>query len=156
MTLSGTARTLLRAAAVVLFVAAPAEAQTVDLSVSPAGFTFASSDPDTTPLVAAPTVFVTYRVRGNGGGNWRLTVLANGDLIAGGATIDISNVTWVATPAPPFQNGTMSKTVEQTVASGSGNESPAKTGSVVFRLVNSWLYSVGLYTQSIVFTLSAP
>jgi hypothetical protein len=136
--------------------AVPAGAQTVDLSISPASFTFPSADPDTTPLVDAPTVFVSYRVRANGNRPWRLTVLASGDLIAGPSTIDISNVTWVATPAPPFQAGTASKTVEQTIAAGTGNVNPARTGSLVFRLVNSWNYSVGLYTQTFVFTLSAP
>jgi hypothetical protein len=139
-----------------LCTAAEARAQTVDLSISPASVMFPSADPDTTPLVSAPTVFVSYRVRGNGNRPWRLTVLANGDLIAGAATIDITNVSWVATPAPPFQGGTASKTVEQTVAAGTGNVNPARTGSIVFRLVNAWNYSVGLYTQTFVFTLSAP
>ena len=97
-----------------------------------------------------------YRVQQNAGQSWRLTVLASGDLIAAPASIDISNVSWTATPAPPFQAGTLSKTVEQTVASGSGNVNPQQTGTLVFRLVNSWNYSVGIYSQSIVFTLSAP
>ena len=76
--------------------------------------------------------------------------------LAGAARIDISNVTWVATPAPPFQNGTLSKTVAQRVASGTGNVNPARTGSVTFKLANSWTYSTGNYTQTVLFTLSAP
>lgn len=139
-----------------LVAAGPATAQRVDLSLQPASITFSSADPDTTPTVTAQPVVVTYRVRSNAGQTWRLTVLAGGDLIAGPVSIDISNVSWTAAPTPPFQAGTLSKTVEQTVASGFGNVNPTQTGTVVLRLVNSWTYSVGVYTQSIVFTLSAP
>ena len=135
--------------------AVPAHAQRLDLSVTPGVISFPSSDPDTTPLVIAAPVQVSYRVRQNNG-PWTLTVLAGGDLISGSATVDISNVTWVATPAPPFQNGTLSKTVAQTLASGNGNVNPTGTGSVTFRVVNSWTYTAGTYTQTVTFTLSAP
>ena len=83
-------------------------------------------------------------------------MLANGDLISGTQTVDITNVTWAATPAPPFQNGTLSKTVAQRIAAGTGNLNPTKDGSVTFRLANSWNYAAGMYTQTIVFTLSTP
>ena len=127
----------------------------LDLSISPASITFASADPDVSPTVAAAPVVVTVRVRQNGG-PWTLTVLAGGDLIAGPATVDITNVSWTATPAPPYQNGTLSRTVAQRLASGTGNVNPAANGSVTFRLANSWMYSAGTYTQTLVFTLSAP
>jgi hypothetical protein len=127
----------------------------LDLTISPAAITFASSDPDTVPQVAAAPVTVSLRVRQNDG-SWQLTVLADGDLISGANTVDITNVTWTATPAPPFQNGTLSKTVAQRVASGNGNVNPATNGSVVFRLANSWNYATGTYSQTLVFTLSAP
>ena len=107
------------------------------------------------PVVAAAPVIVTVRVRQNSG-PWTLTVLAGGDLIAGSATVDITNVSWTATPAPPFQNGTLSKTVAQTLAAGTGNVNPAENGSVTFRSANSWNYSAGNYTQTLVFTLSSP
>jgi hypothetical protein len=106
--------------------------------------------------VSAPPMQLTYRVRGNGNAPWALTVLAAGDLLSGPSAVDISNVTWVATPAPPFQNGTLSKTVAQRVASGTGNINPDSIGSITFRLANSWTYSTGTYTQTILFTLSAP
>ncbi len=134
----------------------PAAAQRVDLRIQPNSITFASADPDTTPVIDAQPLVVRYRIRNNAGQPWRLTVLAAGDLIAGPASIDISNVTWTATPTPPFQAGTLSKTVEQTVATGFGNVNPQRTGTVLFRLVNSWTYSVGVYSQTLVFTLSAP
>jgi len=127
----------------------------LDLSITPASITFASADPDVSPTVAAAPVVVSVRVRQNGG-NWTLTVLAGGDLIAGPSTVDITNVSWTATPAPPYQNGTLSKTVAQRLASGTGDVNPAANGSVTFRLANSWLYSAGSYTQILVFTLSAP
>ena len=143
---------------VFLFVPASAMAQKLELSIalSPAVIAFPSSDPDSIPLVSAPPVQLTYRVRGNGASPWSLTVLAAGDLLSGPSQIDISNVTWVATPAPPFQNGTLSKTVAQRVASGTGNVNPDSIGSITFRLANSWTYSTGTYTQTILFTLSAP
>ena len=137
---------------------APAAAQPglrLDISITPATITFPLSDPDTVPILSATPIQVTYRVRQNNG-PWTLTVLASGDLIAGASTVDISNVTWVATPAPPFQNGVLSKTVAQRLASGTDNINPARQGQVTFRLANSWTYTAGLYTQTIVFTLTAP
>jgi hypothetical protein len=132
-------------------------AQTLDLALSPRVITFPSSDPDALPSVDAAPVTVTYRVRQNSTGPWSLTVLAGGDLLSGPSRVDISNVTWVATPAPPFQNGTLSKTVAQRIASGTGNvPSPNTTGLITFRLANSWTYSTGTYTQTVLFTLSAP
>jgi hypothetical protein len=133
-----------------------AHAQTLDLTLSTPSVTFASADPDTTPSIAAAAVTVTYRVRNNAGGGWRVTVLAGGDLTAGAATIPINLVTWTATPAPPFQDGTMSQTVAQTLASGSGNVQAFRNGTVVFRLENRWTHNTGIYTTSIAFTLVAP
>ena len=148
--------------ALVLTMAAPAAAQgrgggspQLDLSISPLSVSFASADPDTSPFVTAAPVVITVRVRQNSG-PWTLTVLAGGDLIAGSAAVDITNVSWTATPAPPYQNGTLSKTVAQRLATGTGTVNPAQNGSVTFRLVNSWTYSAGIYTQTVVFTLSAP
>jgi hypothetical protein len=82
--------------------------------------------------------------------------LASGNLISASSTVDITNVTWVATPAPPFRTGTLNRTVAQVMASGIGNVNPTATGSVTFRLNNSWTYDSGTYTQTIVFTLSLP
>jgi hypothetical protein len=134
----------------------PAFAQTLNLSLSPSSITFASADPDTTPSITAPGVTVTYRVRNNASGNWQITLLAGGDLTTGSATIPISLVTWTATPVPPFRSGTLSRTVAQSLASGSGNVDPAKTGTVAFSLENRWTYNTGTYTASVQFTLVAP
>ena len=151
-------------AAVVLAVAcvlgsSPAAAQSprLELSVSPQVISFSLGDPDVMPLVSSSPITVSYRLRGlQGQTTWQLTVLASGDLVSGLSTVDISNVTWVAAPAPPFQNGTLNRTVAQVVASGSGNENPAQVGSFTFLMNNSWTYDSGIYTQTIVFTLSTP
>ena len=135
---------------------APVTAQQLDLSISPSVISIPSADPDVVPVVTSAPVSVNYRVRQNSQGSWQLTVVANGDLESGAATIDISAVSWSATPAPPFQNGMLSKSVAQIVASGSGNQASPATGSLTFSLANSWTYDVGIYTQTLVFTLSTP
>ena len=147
----------LAACALGLVFAPEAAAQpTLRLTITPATITFAAADPDTTPSIAAPSVTVSYRVRSNATGSWRISLLASGDLTAGTATIPITNVTWTASPTPPFQAGTLSGTLAQTLASGSGNVQDTTTGTVVFRLANSWTYNVGTYSTSVVFTLTAP
>jgi hypothetical protein len=50
----------------------------------------------------------------------------------------------------------LSRTVAQSLASGSGNVDPAKTGTVAFSLENRWTYNTGTYTASVQFTLVAP
>jgi len=132
-----------------------ADAQTLLFSVTQASIAFADADPDTTPSLTSANVTVNYRVQQNGGGNWRITIISGTDLTSGGASIPISNVTWTATPAPPFQPGTMSTTVERTMASGAGNAF-LQTGTVVFQLANSWTYNVGVYSATFTFTMSAP
>ena len=137
-------------------VPASAAAQRLSLTLSPRIVSFPSSDPDLVPIVIAAPIQVTYRVLQNNNAPWSLTLLAGGDLLSGPSTVDITNVSWVATPAPPFQGGTLSKTIAQRVASGTGNVNPTSIGSVTFRLANSWTYSAGTYTQTVIFTLSAP
>ena len=132
-----------------------AAAQRLDLSLTPLTITFPSSDPDVVPIIDSGPVTVTYRIR-QYDGPWTITVLAAGDLISGLSAVDISNVTWIGTPAPPFRNGTLSKTVAQPLATGVGATNPARTGQVIFRLANSWSYAAGVYAQTVTFTLSAP
>ena len=133
-----------------------AAAQQLDLSISPAVITVPSADPDTMPVLTSSPVQVNYRVRQNNRQTWLLTVVANGDLVSGPSTIDISAVSWIASPSPPFQNGTLSKTTAQTVAAGPGNVANPSTGTLTFRLTNSWTYDAAIYTQTLVFTLSTP
>lgn len=137
-------------------VAVPAMAQRLELSIAPSVISIPSADPDAAPVVSSAPVALNYRVRQNSSGTWLLTVQANGDLESGASTIDIAAVSWMATPAPPFRNGTLSKYVAQAVADGTANQASPATGSLTFRLTNSWTYDVGTYTQTLVFTLSTP
>ena len=139
-----------------VLMAPAAAAQDLTLTISPSTITFAAADPDTTPSIAAPAITVRYRVRNNEDGSWRISLQASGDLTDGSATIPITNVTWTASPTPPFQAGTLSQTLAQTLASGSGDVQAPRTGTTVFRLANSWTYNVGNYSTSVVFTLTAP
>jgi hypothetical protein len=142
-------------AAAVLLQPAWVWAQRLTLTVSQPTVAFVAGDPDTAPTIAAAPIVVTVRVQQNSG-PWTLSVQADGDLLSGASSIPATQITWTASPAPPFQNGTLNKVVGQTMASGTGNLNPAIGGSVVFRLANSWTYSAGFYSQTVVFTLSAP
>ena len=131
----------------------PVFAQTVTLTLRDTTVSFADANPDTTPsIVGNPDpVRVVVNVTGNGGNNWRLTVLAAGDL---SPSIPISNVTWTVT-GTGFVAGTMSRLVAQTAAQGVGNVNN-RTGRFTFRLVNLWTYNTGNFSQTATFTLTAP
>jgi hypothetical protein len=138
---------------IILALGSEAGAQTLTLTLSRNNFTYPSGDPDTTPTVSSPVITVTYRVQYNWGHNWHLAVRANGDLAnqLGGASIPTTNTTWTGT----FGTGTLTNS-NQTLASGTNNVNPARTGNITFLLQNLWTYSAGTYTQTIVFTLSVP
>jgi hypothetical protein len=144
-------------AALFPLLASEAAAQRATVTLSPKVVLFPSSDPDSVPVIVAAPIQLTYRIQGGGKTyDWRLTVLAEGDLLDGSASVDITNVTWIANPSPPLQSGTLSQSVAQVVASGTGPVNPEQIASITFRLANSWLYSAGNYTQTVVFTLSVP
>jgi hypothetical protein len=153
---SSSANVIIALAAAASLWPARAHAQQLNLTVTPLVVTFPTTDPDTAPVLNAPPVTVEYRVRGNGNRPWLLTVQASGNLISGLSQIPASAVTWTATPAPPFQAGTMSTTLAQPVAAGNGNVNPARIGTITFRLANSWNYDAGTYIQILTFTLSTP
>jgi len=92
-----------------------AYAQRFDLSLSPTVVSFPPSDPDAFPVVTSAPVTISYRVRQHNA-PWQITVLASGDLNAGGATVDISNVSWVAPPAPPPPQKTVAPTAAAATA----------------------------------------
>jgi hypothetical protein len=141
---------LLLAAAVSL------QAQTLRLTVTPTAISFAAADPDTSPKINAnQTVNVAIRNSQMGNRTWRLTLTANGNLInlSASATIDISNISWTATPTPPFQGGTLAASVAKTAAQATGNYN--SSGIFTFVFANSWTYWAGSYTQTVTFTLSA-
>jgi len=133
----------------------PAVAQNVTLTLVDTTLSFADADPDLQPSIVGTRdpIRIRVRVRLNGGNNWRLTVLAAGDL---SPSIPISNVSWTVSPQPPFINGTMSRLVPQTAAQGVGNVNPAIRGDFSFRLSNLWSYNTGSFSQTATFTLTAP
>ena len=143
-------------AGVALLVVPAAHAQTITFTVTQASISFADADPDTTPSITASNVTVNYKVTGTGGAAWRITIISGNNLTSGSASIPISNVTWTATPVPPFQAGTMSTTAQQTMASGTGDVGTSRIGTVVFKLANSWSYNVGTYSATFTFTMSCP
>jgi hypothetical protein len=128
-------------------------ASLVRLSVSSSSLTFPDSDPDTIPLVpASPAVIsITAKSRTPPGGEVTLTVEATDDLRSGVTTIPASSITWTAT-GPGFVSGTLGRT-PQTVASWTG--SGVRTGTQTFLFQNLWTYSIGTYTVTMIFTLSA-
>lgn len=124
------------------------------LTLGVAAINFADADPDTVPSVAASEnpVSVTVKAHTGGASNVTLTAQANGDLDSGADTIPITNVTWTATGAG-FVPGTMNTTPQSAGSwTGSGNRS----GTFSYFLANSWSYAVGNYTQTVVYTLTAP
>lgn len=140
-----------------LCVAVPVSAQSVTLRLSTSLISFSAGDPDSIPVVTAPVVTVTYRVRNNYSyWNWQITVQAAGDLSSGSVTIPASAITWTATPSPPFRSGTLSRASAQLMANGSGNIDPSRTAQVTFALANSWAYNVGTYSTSLNFTITCP
>ncbi len=148
-------------------VAAPGDQVTVDVGVLIASgatltlgsntISFPNADPDATPAIPATqnSVSVRCRITGATGSNVTLTLQANGNLISGGNSIPISNVTWTATGSG-YSSGTMN-TTPVTVGSWP-NTSGSKTynGTFSFFLKNSWEYATGNYTASVVYTLTAP
>lgn len=133
---------------------APPHAEAQLLQVQPSTISFPSNDPDAVPVITASPVRVSYIAQGSRQNPWTITIRANGDLISGASTIPIANISWQATPSPPFRNGTLS-TVAQTLATGAGLIN-VERGDVIFRFTNSWNHPVGNYTQTITFTLSSP
>ncbi|MDD8039718.1 MAG: hypothetical protein PHH18_10745 [Acidobacteriota bacterium] len=146
-------------AAMFLFLAgaaAPLFGQNIELSLSRSTLSFPAADPDATPLVPAnDTLTVRLKLTGGGRpGRWQLTLRADGNLIniLSLTSIDISNITWTASPAPPFRNGRLAANVDQLAAEGDGNVNITAVMNFVFQ--NSWSYWAGSYRQSVTFTLS--
>ena len=124
------------------------------LTLGVAAINFADADPDSVPSIAATEnpVSVTVKAQTGGGSSITLTVQANGDLDSGTDTIDISNVTWTATGAG-FVAGTMDTTAQ---AAGSWTGPGRYDGTFSYQLANSWDYAAGSYSQTVVYTLTAP
>ena len=129
---------------------------TAKLAFDQTTISFPNKDPDTdTSIPSSPaSVIITAKAKTGKTSTADLTCLATGDLTATGDNIAISNVTWTGSGTGFNATGTMNKTTAQPVAhwTGSGNRS----GTNSYSLANSWDYSTGDYTQSVVYTLVAP
>jgi len=116
---------------------------------------FPDANPDSVPSNPANVnpLSVTSSARTGSSQTATLTCLASGDHIAGTNTIVISNMTWTATGAG-YLPGTMNRTTAQTAGSWTG--SGQRAGTFSYFLANSWSYTVGNYSTSINYTLTAP
>ncbi len=137
--------------------ASDADAQLHLVSVAPASFSFPAADPDVSPIVAGPQLTITYKVAGNPNNGWSMTIQATDLTSAAGDVIPASNVTWVASPAPPFiASGTLSTTAQRLAGDPNAHAAGSQTGFITFSLRNLWTYKAGNYTQTITFTVSSP
>ena len=144
---------------------ATAQTQTVTLSTNIAAraklqfgllaMSFPDANPDSTPSIPANVnpLSVTSSARTGSSSTPTLTCLASGNLVWGTSIIAISNMTWTAT-GTGYVAGTMSGATEQTAGSWTG--SGQRTGTFSYFLANSWSYTVGNYSTSINYTLTAP
>jgi len=127
--------------------------QELTLWISPLSIYFPPADPDTDPVIFSDSP-VLLEITAPVNTNWRLTIGANGDLRAGqGGRIPIENISWTASPSPPFLNGVLSSHTPFQIAEGQGPTS--LTGEMNFQFQNNWDYLTGLYTQTITITLSS-
>ncbi len=129
--------------------------QQVKLTVSAPTLSFPNSDPDTVPQIPASEgpVTITAKARNTGTNQVILSVQASDDFRSALNIISISALTWTASGVG-FVDGTMSKTTARTAASWS--TSGSYTGTMTFRLANSWNYPVGSYGTTLTYTLSTP
>ena len=126
--------------------------------MSPLTITFPPADPDTrADRVLRCRSQLTYRVRQNNNQPWTLTLLADGrsnfrpvhrrylqrqlDRDAGAAVSERH--------AEQDRRAAARRGCRQ-------HQPDDDQGQITFRLANSWNYTAGLYTQTIVFTLTAP
>lgn len=127
------------------------EAQWISLDISPAAISFPAADPDVQPVIQANSQ-VNLWINLPKSRRWNLYVMAQGNLIsAEGGIIPIANVSWVAAPKPPLQDGVL--IAGQNILMGSGR-GRLNNGVLTFYFKNSWDYLAGTYTQIITFTVS--
>ncbi len=133
-----------------------------ELTLGASVIDFPATNPSTTSIPGSATTSVSANVRTGSGSTATLYALAGGDLVSGGDSIGIANVTSTYTASTGsgfFITGTaipMSKTTPgATIATGT-NASGSYTGTFTWALANSWSYANGNYTATITYTLTAP
>ena len=125
------------------------------LSLSGNTLTFPDADPDTIPQVPSSTgpLTVTARARAPRNGLVTLTLQANDDLRSGVTMLPASLITWTST-GPGYVQGSLSRTAPQLVGSWTG--SGVRVGTQSFRFENSWMHPPGIYTVTLLYTLTSP
>ena len=128
---------------------------TARLTFSTNSLAFPDADPDLVPKVPALSGPVTITAKALAARNSpvTLTVLASDDLRSGVTVLPASLITWTAT-GPGFVPGTLSKTTPQVVATWTG--SGVRNGTVSYLFENRWTHPSGIYTVTLVYTLTAP
>ncbi|MCX7973930.1 MAG: hypothetical protein N3B16_05450 [Candidatus Aminicenantes bacterium] len=127
------------------------------LKISPTSIEFPSADPDLQPVIMGnPPVRITISTWPPRR-EWTLYIRAEGHLISGeGYIIDISNISWRATPQPPFNDGTFVAGMNILLGTGKTDSKGIQEGEITFFFRNSWNYYAGLYRQSVTFTATTP
>ena len=124
------------------------------LTLGESAINFVDADPDSGPIAATENpVSVRAQVRTGAASLATLTCLSGGNLVSGGDSIPIANVTWTAT-GTGYVAGTMSSTLAQSAGSWTG--SGDYTGTFSYSLANSWDYEIGTYQATVAYTLTAP
>lgn len=124
------------------------------LTLSPISIHFVGADADLFPTLSTTEglVHVTVKITNGSAQTGHLTCTANGpNLVSGTDLIPIEKVSWIGTGAG-FVNGTLSDVAAVPVGSGMGPG--IYEGNLDFRMVNSWAYASGSYSQTVLFTLS--
>lgn len=127
-----------------------------NLTITPATINFADMDPTSAPLVPAREnpVQVTVKIRKDPAAAIAATLTCQGGpLVSGADAIPSSSISWTAS-GTGLVAGTLSSSTPQAV--GSWTASGNYNGSLNFNLSNLWTYSIGTYTGSILYTLTAP
>jgi hypothetical protein len=123
------------------------------MTISANSIAFDDADPDTVPQVPAAggPLTINARARAPRNGLVTLTVQAADDLRSGVNVLPASLITWTAT-GQGFVDGTLNRT-PQLVGSWTG--SGARVGTQSYRFQNSWNHTPGIYTVTLVYTLTA-
>lgn len=125
------------------------------LSLSANNLSFPDADPDLVPQVPSSggPLTITAKARAERNGVVMLTIQADDDLRSGLSVLPVSLITWTAS-GPGFVNGTVTRASPQLVATWIG--SGVRTGTQTYRFENRWTHPSGIYTVTLVFTLTAP
>lgn len=115
---------------------------------------FPDRSPDIDSVIGPRNITVLVDARATPGTPWILTMIADSDLTSGTDAIPIGNVSWTASPSPPFRGGTLSTVVPAVLGNGVSHFTSSAT--LGFYLQNSWAYVPGTYTATATVTLSSP